>query len=86
MTGAPRAPVVMSWSSGKDSACALFLFTQSNPDASVTLLSTCAADYGRVSMHGVRTELLRKQCAAIGRPLREVMLPAPCPLTTMKSS
>ncbi len=73
-----RGPVVMSWSSGKDSAYALYLFTKSNPRAAVTLLSTCAAEYGRVSMHGVRTELLQSQCEAIGYPLRKVELPVPC--------
>jgi uncharacterized protein (TIGR00290 family) len=43
-----------------------------------TLITTVTADYGRVSMHGVRQELLARQARAAGLPLVEVEIPAPC--------
>jgi diphthamide synthase (EF-2-diphthine--ammonia ligase) len=42
------------------------------------LLTTVTEAYGRVSMHGVREELLEMQAAAAGLPLRKVYIPAPC--------
>ena len=71
----------MSWSSGKDSAFALAA-AQRDPDLDleiVALLTTVTDAYDRVSMHGVRAELLRAQAASIGLPLVEVRIPAPCP-------
>jgi uncharacterized protein (TIGR00290 family) len=42
------------------------------------LITTVTADYGRVSMHGVRRDLLRRQARAAGLPLVEVEIPASC--------
>ncbi len=42
------------------------------------LLTTVTRDYDRVSMHGVRRDLLRQQAASIGLPLHEVFVPAAC--------
>ena len=65
-------PVVMSWSGGKDSCVALHELQQS-PDWRVThLLTTITRDYDRISMHGVRTELLEAQAAALGLPVDRV--------------
>lgn len=44
-----------------------------------SLLTTVAAEYERISMHGVRRELLRRQAELIGVPLVEVEIPTPCP-------
>ena len=44
----------------------------------VELLTTVTGAYDRVSMHGVRRELLRTQAASIGLPLRELTIPSPC--------
>ncbi|MGD0524810.1 MAG: ATP-binding protein [Polyangiaceae bacterium] len=69
----------MSWSSGKDSAFALRVARQ-RPDLEVTALLTTITDaYARVSMHGVREELLRAQAQSVGLPLVEVRIPSPCP-------
>ena len=69
----------MSWSSGKDSAFALGV-ARARPDLEITaLLTTVTDEYARVSMHGVREELLRAQARAVGLPLVEVRIPAPCP-------
>ena len=44
----------------------------------VALLTTLTEDYGRISMHAVRRELLEAQAAAVGVPLVEVGIPAAC--------
>jgi uncharacterized protein (TIGR00290 family) len=68
----------LSWSGGKDSALALHeLRTRSGP-APAALVTTVTGDYGRVSMHGVRRELLCRQAEAAGLPLVEVEIPAGC--------
>jgi uncharacterized protein (TIGR00290 family) len=68
----------MSWSSGKDSAFALGV-ARARPDLEITaLLTTVTDEYARVSMHGVREELLRAQARAVGLPLVEVRIPSPC--------
>lgn len=70
--------VLMSWSSGKDSAWALHVLRQ-QPDVEVgALLTTFNEEANRVAMHAVRAELVRAQAAAVGLPLREIPLPWPC--------
>ena len=70
--------ILMSWSSGKDSAWALQQLLQ-NPEYEVVgLFTTISEEFDRVAMHGVRTELLRQQAAAIGLPLDIISLPNPC--------
>lgn len=71
--------VLLSWSSGKDSAWALHVL-RADPDVElVGLLTTVTEAYDRVAMHGVRRTLLAAQAAAVGLPLHEVWLPSPCP-------
>lgn len=67
-------PIVLSWSGGKDSAMALYELRQSDRYEVVALLTTVAEEYGRVSHHGVRVELLERQAAAVGVPLDVVYL------------
>ncbi|MCA8831223.1 Dph6-related ATP pyrophosphatase [Hymenobacter pini] len=68
-------PAVMNWSGGKDSALALYHALR-NPALTVTdLLTSVNAHYGRVSMHGVRVELLEAQAGRIGLPLTKLELP-----------
>ena len=71
--------VLLSWSSGKDSAWALHVLNQQHPGAVAALLTTLNADADRVAMHGVRHDVVRAQAAAAGLPLREVLIPSPCP-------
>ena len=70
--------ILLSWSSGKDSAWALHVLQQDAPGAVAALLTTVSEPYDRVSMHGVRSSLLRAQAEAAGLPLMTVPLPAPC--------
>ncbi|MCI4324459.1 MAG: adenine nucleotide alpha hydrolase [Thermoplasmata archaeon] len=73
----PRA--VVAWSTGKDAAFALEEVRGSGSYEIVGLLTTVTEPYARVSMHGVRTELLELQAERLGFPLHRVPIPAPCP-------
>jgi uncharacterized protein (TIGR00290 family) len=73
-----KRKTLMSWSSGKDSAWALHQLHQ-NPEIEVVgLFCTVNRVFGRVAMHGVRVELLRRQAEAIGLPLEIIEIPYPC--------
>ena len=72
----PKAYV--SWSSGKDSAFALYEAQRSGVADVVGVLTTVNEAYGRVAMHGVRDDVLDRQIAALGLPALKVMLPNPC--------
>jgi uncharacterized protein (TIGR00290 family) len=67
---------VLAWSGGKDSAMALFNARRAGEFEIVSLLTTITKDYDRVSMHGVRRELLEEQARATGLPLSIVSFPA----------
>lgn len=71
--------LLVSWSSGKDSAWMLHVLRQDPTWEVGALLTTVNEAAGRVAMHAVRAELLRAQADAAGLPLREVPLPYPCP-------
>jgi uncharacterized protein (TIGR00290 family) len=73
------AKALIAWSSGKDSAWALHEARQSGKYEIVGALTTVTETFGRVSMHGVREELLMAQLAAIGIPANVVPIPFPCP-------
>lgn len=65
----------MNWSSGKDAALALHFLLQ-NPDHNcVSLLTSISETYQRVSMHGLRRELLEVQARALNLPLKIMELP-----------
>ena len=69
---------LLSWSSGKDSAWALRVLRQQPDIRVVGLVTTLDEAHGRVAMHAVRLELLRRQAEAVGLPLRIVNIPQPC--------
>jgi len=70
--------VLLSWSSGKDSAWALHVLRKDPQVEVVGLLTTVNTTHGRVAMHSTRLELLRAQAQAVGLPLHIVPLPWPC--------
>lgn len=70
--------VLVSWSTGKDSAWMLHVLKQQHPEAAAGLLTTTNQAFDRVAMHAVRRELLEAQAAATGLPLHVVALPWPC--------
>ncbi len=71
--------LLLSWSSGKDSAWALHLLRRKNEYDIVGVVTTVNENFARVAMHGVREELLQAQADAAGLPLWRVPLPHPCP-------
>lgn len=70
--------MALSWSGGKDSALALHTLRAESGVEPEALITTVTADYGRISMHGVRRELLALQAHAAGIPPVEVEIPASC--------
>jgi uncharacterized protein (TIGR00290 family) len=73
-----REPVLFCWSGGKDSAMALHTLLQRNDVRVAALLTTVTEGVERISMHGVRRELLERQAKSIGLPLHEVRIPPQC--------
>src|SRR4051812_49954268 len=68
----------MSWSGGKDSALALAVLLADPTVEVVGLLTSVTRDYDRVSIHGVRRQLLEAPARAIGLPLSAIVLDADC--------
>lgn len=76
---APRPKALIAWSSGKDSAWALHELRRGGDYDIVGALTTVTETFCRVSMHGVRADLLRAQLAAAGLAPIVVPIPYPCP-------
>ena len=70
--------ILLSWSSGKDSAWSLHVLRQRGQYDVVGLLTTFNEVADRVAMHAVRRELVERQAAAAGLPLWALALPWPC--------
>jgi uncharacterized protein (TIGR00290 family) len=71
--------ILLSWSSGKDSAWALHVLNKTHPGAVGALLTTMNEAVDRVAMHAVRRDVLAAQAHMAGLPLRIVPIPHPCP-------
>ncbi|MCT2562288.1 diphthine--ammonia ligase [Chryseobacterium herbae] len=69
----PKA--VFNWSSGKDSALALYKTLQENRSEVITLLTNINKEFQRISMHGVHVSLLEKQAESLNLPLIKMELP-----------
>jgi uncharacterized protein (TIGR00290 family) len=74
----PRAKILLSWSSGKDSAWALHLLRREGKYEIAGLLTTLNSAFDRVAMHSTRRTLVEMQAKAAGIPLIAVPLPWPC--------
>ena len=70
--------ILLSWSSGKDSAWALHVLRRDREFEVVGLLTTFNEEADRVAMHAVRRELVELQAASAGLPLWKIPLPWPC--------
>jgi uncharacterized protein (TIGR00290 family) len=70
--------ILVSWSSGKDSAWTLHVLRRDRVGEVAGLLTSINETVARVSMHGVREEVVRAQADAAGLPLRTIPLPYPC--------
>ena len=76
--GQQARKILVSWSTGKDSAWMLHMINREHPGAAAGLLTTTNEAFDRVAMHAVRRELLEAQAEAAGLPLHVVPLPWPC--------
>jgi len=70
-------PLALSWSGGKDSALTLLSLRGKGAEPEA-LITTITDEYDRISMHGVRRELLCRQAEAADIPLVEVRIPPAC--------
>ena len=68
-------PVLLSWSGGKDAAWALHVLRQRGEIEVVGLLTTLTEGFDRVSMQGIRREILHAQARAAGLPVIEAWIP-----------
>jgi len=66
--------ILMSWSGGKDSSLALYEIQKSRNYEVTALITTVTSDYDRVSMHGLRTNLLDEQVGSLDIPLQKVFI------------
>ena len=78
----PKA--IVSWSGGKD--CSLALYHARRDFDIVGLLTTVTVPFQRISMHGVRRELLESQAEQMGLPVHVVEIPYPCDNTTYEAA
>jgi hypothetical protein len=72
-----QAAFARSWSGGKDSALTLS-WLRGGRGEPAALITTVTEGYDRVSIHGVRRELVARQAEALGIPLVEVVIPRSC--------
>ena len=79
------SPRLLSWSGGKDAAWTLHAMRQRG-DEVVALLTTITDEYDRVSMQGIRRDILHAQADATGLALIEARIPAQCDNATYEAS
>src|SRR5665811_2113070 len=77
--------VLFCWSGGKDSAMALHVLRSAHGYRVTALLTTVTEQYDRISMHGVRRELLERQAKSLGLPLHAVLIPPQCSNATYEA-
>src|SRR5450631_1724317 len=73
-----KEQVVLSWSGGKDSAMAAYQLLASQKYEIAALVTTVTEGFDRISMHGVRRELLERQAESLAIPLHTMMIPQEC--------
>lgn len=71
-----KIPAIFCWSGGKDSAYTLYRVLQSEQYEIQYLVTTLSQEHKRISMHGVKEEMLDRQAEALGLPLRKVFVSA----------
>ncbi|MDV7187543.1 diphthine--ammonia ligase [Lutibacter sp. TH_r2] len=70
-----KKKAIFNWSGGKDSALALYHVLKDNKFDIAQLVTTVNSKYNRISMHGVRNELLTAQGLELGLPIKRILLP-----------
>ena len=70
-----KTKAIFNWSSGKDSALALYKVLRNSEFEIACLLTSVNQQLQRISMHGVRVELLEQQAKSLGLPLEIMQIP-----------
>ena len=70
-----KEKIIFNWSDGKDSALCLYKILQMQQYNVMCLLTSISEQYQRISMHGVRVDLLNAQASSIGLPLVKMQIP-----------
>jgi uncharacterized protein (TIGR00290 family) len=70
-----KEKIIFNWSGGKDSALCLYKILQAQQYDVMCLLTSISEQYQRISMHGVRVDLLHSQSESIGLPLIKMQIP-----------
>ncbi len=81
-----RPKAVFNWSGGKDSCLCLTKVLQAKEYDVACLLTTVNEQHQRISMHGVRVELLERQAVSLGIPLVKVFMPEPADMKTYEAA
>lgn len=80
-----KLKALFNWSTGKDSALALYYALKSAEFSVEKLITTVSEEYKRVSMHGVSKELLMKQAEQLNLPLHQISIPTDASMKSYNS-
>ena len=81
-----KTRLIVSWSGGKDSTSALYNILRLGEYEVISLMCTVTEEYDRISVHGVRRELLIKQADSLGIDLNVIYIPKNCTNKQYESS
>lgn len=70
-----KEKIIFNWSGGKDSALSLYKIMRQDQYDILCLLTSISEPHQRVSMHGVRVDVLEAQAKSIGLPLHKIFIP-----------
>jgi len=79
-------PALLSWSGGKDAAWTLHVLRQRGELDVVGLLTTVTEGYERISMQGIRVDVLERQARATGLPVLQARIPQACDNATYEAA
>ena len=79
-------PALLSWSGGKDAAWALHVLRQRGDLDVVGLVTTVTEGFERVSMQGIRVDVLEQQANATGLPVLQARIPQACDNATYEAA
>ncbi|MEG3050565.1 MAG: ATP-binding protein [Thermomonas sp.] len=79
-------PALLSWSGGKDAAWTLHVLRQRGDLDVVGLVTTVTEGFERISMQGIRVDVLEQQARATGLPVLQARIPQACDNATYEAS
>ena len=79
-------PVLLSWSGGKDAAWSLHVLRQRGELDVVGLVTTVTEGFERISMQGIRVDVMELQAQATGLPVLQARIPQACDNATYEAA